>query len=548
MRKFLYSILTLGISLAGCTHFDEVSSVNYGEGPAIGVEISNPQDETFTFTLTPAEGTVFYSYVVVEGTEPEALDGKTLLQNQYEGIVSGVLNTENDATFSFTMEDEKGEPLCTPNTSYVVYAVAASKEGITGEVASAVVVTSDGETPFYIGDSVQPVEGESAIAIPFSEAVYVGEGAVTAKYFVEWEGRFVDIAAEDVTVSIEGNVVTVTTNNVPTASNVFISWEAGAFVDSKGNPCAALTSGLNSSGTDFAGIYFQVTPVAFEITEDNMTITPEVGSAFGDWSAFEGKIEFEMDVYRNDNLLAGGELQVVYSNPNKMTTINLAATDWSVEGNTLTFVLPEAPTFGDNVSLIVHEGAITDVYGNPNAETTLEDAWLCSYQYTRDMVIGEYTLQYYNYSDYSTSGEMVASTENITVKADPGNEDGLILTGFLGTTGEVKAILNGDYATVTFPAGEQVLGTVNGYVITLTGNTADGSLVMNVDANGNFSYDDIGLIYYAYSGTPADDTYLGMYEAMIYPAFVKNAAATTAFKVAHSSALPKKAFKLYRNR
>ena len=38
-------------------------------------------------------------------------------------------------------------PLCSPNTSYVIYAVAASDKGVIGKVASQVVTTTDGETP-----------------------------------------------------------------------------------------------------------------------------------------------------------------------------------------------------------------------------------------------------------------------------------------------------------------------------------------------------------------------------------------------------------------
>ncbi len=525
MKKILYSIIALSLCLTSCIQFDDAVSENYGSGPSISVDITETRDNGFTFTLTPGEGTVFYSYVVASGSEAEELDGYALLQEQYGGIASGVLNATEAPTFTSNLQEG-----ISPNTSYVVYAVAASQQGIVGEVTSAVVLTSDGDAPSFT--AMQAVEGESAVAVSFSENVMRGTGTVTARYFAEWSGDFVDIAAEDIQTTLEGNVVTFTLNNVPAAAYAFVSWAEGAFVDSKGNLCPAMTSGLNSAGDDFTGVYFRNAEEPFTLEESLAGVTPEEGSAFSDWTTFMGEITFNMDVYRNDNTLTGDEIEVIYTNAGKTTTIKLPSTAWETDGKAFRFVLPESPQYGDNVSLKVSEGTFFDVYGNPNAEFTLENAWFYSYGYQRDMIIGDYTLSYYLYSEYDQTGEMILATENLTIAADPDDENGVLISGFSGTNTPVKWIFDGDFGTITLPE-EQTLGIVYGYLVSICGNTTDGSLTMQVDANGNFGYNDIGLLYNAY--TTDTQTYLGYLEGMIYPTFQK-ANATSSMKMATRTA------------
>ena len=315
MKKILYSIITLSLCLTSCIQFDDAVSENYGSGPSISVDITETRDNGFTFTLTPGEGTVFYSYVVASGSEAEELDGYALLQEQYGGIASGVLNATEAPTFTSNLQEG-----ISPNTSYVVYAVAASQQGIVGEVTSAVVLTSEGDAPSFT--AMQAVEGESAVAVSFSENVMRGTGTVTAQYFAEWSGDFVDIAAEDIQTTLEGNVVTFTLNNVPAAAYAFVSWAEGAFVDSKGNLCPAMTSGLNNAGDDFTGVYFRNAEEPFTLEESLAGVTPEEGSAFSDWTTFMGEITFNMDVYRNDNTLTGDEIELIYTNAGKTTTIS----------------------------------------------------------------------------------------------------------------------------------------------------------------------------------------------------------------------------------
>lgn len=511
MKKLLYSILAIGMSLTGCTDWDDAVSEDYGAGPEISVNVTATTDNSITFTLTPASGTVYYSYVVDKATEASELDGYSLLKQQYAGVDGGLLNVTESATSTIEME-------ASPNTSYVVYAVAASKEGIVGNVTSQVVKTPDTGIPYPTAD--QAVEGEAAIQIAFSEAITKGEGAVTAQYFAEWAGTFTDVPAEDISVSVEGNVATVATANVPASATVLVSWAEGAFVDAVNNKCQAFTSGLNDAGDDFSGIFFDVDDAPFDITEDNVT-SPEAGGSFGDWEQTMFTFTFDMDVYRNTNMLEGNEIKVSYTHDGKVTTIDVPTNYWMVQGKNLIFMLPEEPDFGDLVSVTIAEGTIFDVYGNPNTETVLEDAWLRSYGYTRDMIMGNYTMNYYSYATYSQTGEFVPVTDNILIEADPEKENGVLLSGFQGLSEKVEATFDGDFGTLYFK--EQIIGkvTLGGteYYMSVAGNTEDYSLTLKVEADGTLSTDaQIAMTFKLYD---ASFEYVGMYDATIYLEFAK---------------------------
>ena len=508
MKKLLFSILAVGMSLVGCTDFDDAVTENYGAGPEISVSVGATADNSFSFTLTPSNGTVFYSYVVGKGSAASELDGYALLKQQYSGVDGGLFNATENATATVEVE-------AAPNTSYVVYAVAANDKGIVGNVTSQVVKTPDTGIPYPTED--QAVDGEVAVQVAFSEAVARGEGAVTAQYFVEWTGEFVDIAAEDIIVTVSGNVATFAFANVPASATVLLSWAEGAFVDNVGNKCQAFTSGLNSAGTAFSGVYFDVADVPFDITEENVT-SPEVGGSFNDWQTLF-TFTLDMDLYKNSKLLAGDEIKVVYTHEGKVVTLNVPTNYWGVSGNKLMVYLPEEPTFGDWVSISIAEGTVFDRYGNPNNAVTLENVWLYSYGYTRDMVIGNYELGYYSALD----GEYY--TESITIAEDPDDESCVLMSGFFAEGSEpIHAIFNGDYATVTIK--EQLLYPAyrDMYDITIAGYASSGpvDVVLNVDANGNLSMSGYGITYWAYATGTAD--LAGYFEVTYAPTFTKQAA------------------------
>ena len=522
MKKLIYSMIAAGMCLTGCTNFDEEASKNYGDGPAIAVNVTATEDNAFTFTLTPGEGTTYYSYVVVSEEEVESIDASALLKGQITGVAGEVLNTSEDATFTYDMMNDKGVGICSPNTSYVIYAVASNKQGVTGEVATKVIVTSDGVAPTPDLDKAEP-DGKGVVVIPFSEGVTRGEGAVTAKYYMEWDIEHpVNIDAANLTVEIEGDAVTITTKEVPVGAIVCISWEAGAFKDSFGNTCGALASGLNVEQTDFTGLYFRVDTEEFKV-EDKF-FAPETETYFGDWATFEGTVTFEKNIYRNDDpesdfVVKEGDLAVVYTNKKSTTTVKLSPDDWNVAGKVLTFKLPSAPAKGDKVSLIINKGAVTDVYGNPVAEYSSKDMYWTYFGFTRDMFIGSFNLTYVSGFD-----EEEYDGGTFTIAAGTGEND-LNYSNFYMQGSTMDGQFDALKGQIIIPAGTLIGEDADDegeYTLVLASLSEEEDVVFTLTMDGKIISEDAGI----FALDKATGEPLGWWEPMIYASCEKQTGAT----------------------
>lgn len=402
MKKFIYSILALGLSLTSCADFNDENSQNYGAGPAISISVNATADSTFTFTLTPASGTQYYSYVVAEGTEAEEVDGETLLKMQVTGIDGDCIKAADKATAVVEETD------LNPATSYVIYAVAASDKGVVGMVSTQVVTTTDIYAPEIV--DVKRDGDNKTITATFSDNIVRGTGAVTARYLSEYSGEYTTI--ENPTVTVNGNTVAFSASDAPAGSYVFFDYEAGAFLDGSGNACGAFSSGINSKGQP-SGVYFHTTQVPFSIPVKGFS---NVGALIN--SSFVGTCTFDFDVYRNEDAIKAGDVALVYKNTNRTTTYDLTASQWSVSGKTLTFNLPAVPSSGDQIFIEVKAGAIADVNGNPNKAFSTDSVYWSYYS----LVCGTY-----KYTDsYGDEGtfELIST----------GNENEFVINGMLGLT------------------------------------------------------------------------------------------------------------------
>ena len=383
MKKIIFSLAVV-LGLASCNSWDDEQTQNYGDGPAITIDLTTTADSSFTFTVNPAQGTNYYTYTVVEGTEAEEVDASQLLKNAIGGIAGGIKKYSENASITETMRNAKtNAPLCSPNTSYVIYAVAASDKGVIGKVASQVVTTTDGETP--VVEAVKP--SDSGVQVLFSESVQFNSELISAKYYLEWDPAFAakDIAAEDLVTTIKDNVVTFKVTNVPAGAYVFISWSEGAFVDSKGNKCPAMNSDFNMTTGAIEGVNMHLANVAWDINPEN--IGPDAGSLISDYKTWQGTITFAENVYRNDNEVKAGDIYVKYANSKKSTTIALDPTEWEVKDNVVTFRLPEAAAAGDVITVGIKENVLFDVCGNGNNAfvSSTDDAWWKYFAATKDM-------------------------------------------------------------------------------------------------------------------------------------------------------------------
>ena len=464
------------LGLASCTTFDDPTTENYGAGPSIDVNITPGEqtDSAFTVTITPAAGAAYYAYVIDINDEAEELDAATLYKGGYG---NAVVKVSDQSSVEIPVD-------ATPNTTYQVYAVAGSDKGVLGDITVKSITTTDKFNPGPI--AVARDADNAAVQLRFSEAITRGEGAVTAQYFKEWDiMNPVDVPAEDITVEVSGSAATFSAANIPAGAYLCFSYAAGAFNDLKGLPCGALNSGLNMNTGNFTGAWVHVTSVPFEVT-DEMITAPADGSLVAKAEDFKGEFTFPFNIYRNDEYVEDGDLTVTYTGGNRTVTYNLAASDWAVADNKLTFVLPASPAGGDVITVSLVEGAVVDVYGNPNAAFTSETSWLF-FAPTIDMVTRTFQI---NYISYFSQDNAVESMGTISIEQDPDQANGLLIKGLLLENSVLKATVDLANAKIIIPDW-QVLGNYtnsagNTYGLMFAVNGAD-ELVLTINSDGTLT-------------------------------------------------------------
>ena len=486
MKKLIYSFATVLMALTSCISFDDPTTENYGAGPSVDVSISAGivTDSAFQVTVTPAEGALYYAFAVSEGDAPEALDSMALYKGSYGNTV---VKASDYPSYFFAIDDAD------PNSTYWVYAVAGNAKGIVGNMTVKSITTTDGEAPYPMGIAKDADSG--AVQLTFSEAVQLGAGAVTAKYYQEWDIlNPVDVAAENIAVKVSGSKVLFEAAGVPAGAYLCYSYEAGAFKDMKGIACGALNSGLNMDAGKFTGAYVHVTNKPFAI-DDSFVTAPEDGALINNADLFEGIISFPFDIFRNDDEVKAGDLVIAFANGNKTTAYNLDPSLWSVEDNLLKFYLPEQPEVGDQIFVSVKEGVVYDVCGNPNLAYTSVANWKY-FPLTVDYFVGKFGLDYISYYDDSQS---VVNLGVVTIEEDAESGDGALAIKDFYMEGSV---LSGAYdlsAGLLLLNDGQVLGFAEEdgtvYGLAFVNAEGDGPVTFTLNPNGTMTADGMWGIY-----------------------------------------------------
>ena len=487
MKKLIYSLAMVLVGLASCTSFDDPTTENYGAAPGIDINITPgaQTDSAFTVTITPQAGALYYAYIIDQNDEAEHLDSATLYKGGYGNTV---VKVADQPTTTITIDN------ATPNTTYQVYAVAGSDKGIVGNVVVKSITTTD---KFQPGPQTIGRDADNAaLTLSFSEAIKRGEGAVTAKYYKEWDiTNPVDVPAEDITVEVNGKAATFAAANIPAGAYLCFSYAAGAFTDMTGNPCKPLISELNMNTGKFTNAYVHVTNKPFDITD--AYVAPTSGTPVGDWEAFRGTVTFPYDIFRNDETVEKGDVQVVYVNDNREIAYNLEANQWAVEGNKLTFVLPAEPAIGDFILFTVSEGAVSDVYGNINNEYVSENIeWkYVGFVPTKEMLIGPFEVNYISY--WSEDGS-VSSLGSINIEENTEKENTLTIKNLFIEGSAIEATYDLEMGKLII-ADDQALGK---YVdedgeYTAYFYTADGAdaATFTINKDGSLTGDGLWGIY-----------------------------------------------------
>ena len=494
MKKLIYSLAIALIGMTSCTSFDEEKSETYAAGPTVDLSLTTTTDSTFTFTVKPAEGSNFYSYTVVPGKANTSVSAESVLKNSLSGsIEQGIIEYAKASSVTVNMRDAKDQPLCVPNTTYTVYAVASSAQGVVGAVKTLEVTTTDGEAPVLMPyTATDPTsETDTVTTVTFSEEVMMGEGTVSAFYYQEYgDGNLVSIPDDDIFVATSGKNAYFAVNNVPAGAYVLYSWTEGAFVDSYGNKCPATNTEFTEEG--ISGVYRRLPFETWSIKDKNFS--PEAGSLISDYKTFKGTITFDQNVFRNDELVETGDIMLVYTGSKKTSTIALTPSDWSVSGKTLTFNLPEAAAAGDIITIKIKAGTIFDVNGNPNVEYTssTKTVWWKYFAMTKDMAIGDFSLSLISgsdvYDDYPTANfTEYAKVENGLVISNLYQEGSQVLGTYDLNAGEV-------YVKAYYPLGTVTTSKGNTYGLITYSLSGSDDIAFTVNADGTMESTDFAVV------------------------------------------------------
>lgn len=516
MKKIIFSLVALlAVGFTACTEFEEPVVENYGEGPAIGVS-AVVSDSTITLTMTvDTLNTAHFSYALYGG-ETSTPDAAQLLKATAGGMDAKMFAVAKEEWNGVNAKNVSFTGLM-PNTTYHIYAVAASQFGVIGAVADTLVVTTDGVSPVPTAIS----GADSKLVVTFAESMVRGEGAVTAEYYQPYgdmTAAYAAVDSADILVTISGADVTVETANVPAGAIVLVSWEAGAFVDEVGNPCNAQVTSFDEVGQATNGCVFAVPNAPFAIAEDAVE-----GGAFQDWEGFVGSIKCATDlfVYEGEDAAAAEDFYVVYSGGNYETKIYVE--NWEVADSCILFALPKEPDFGAYVGVNVPANLVCDVYGNVNEEFVAEAAWLRSYGLSIDAVVGKYDIT------YTSARQSAEVTETVLITENPAVENGLFISNLLTAGTVIEAIFDGDYATVSVPDWQYLATGSNGDIYFANPNSTDpvifqvnptDSSMVSIATEYSFGYyiDELGWYDYSAAATTvtrsADQDY-GMTRDMV---------------------------------
>lgn len=473
MKKYLISISAAILALVGCMQYeyevDAPEAVVTTEAPSI--VISAIKDSSFVATITPAEGTGFYCYVVLadkydeEGNVANAPSAANVYKKKVGGLYEGVVDAAVNATT--TIEAKNLDPLST----YTVYAIAASTQGQLTDVVSKQVLTPDNTAPIFDEESFETMEKDSVMmfALPFDDRLVVGEGKVTVNLFgqnspADGDGMIAPektytIDAEDLFVDENYLIVATPKAEYIPGAYVGITFPAGIVKNLSGlaneeayDTCLA---GLNSKG-DFAtaGLFDQFENVEWDL---DYYSEPEVILNMGEAIWFT--VPEWVRVSKNDMKATGF---IIYENEADGTkfeyTIGNGAPAFGFGWNGGYNCALSYPNVGEAItgrpnpsrgSLVTINipTFLEDLFGNKNAPFVV-GPFLYSYGFTINDVIGTWTVS-------GTSGFGPTYDEEpwdfVIEESDDAEQGNVMVTSYYGLDCQIYAEFDGDLGVFTMP-------------------------------------------------------------------------------------------------
>lgn len=450
---------------AGCEMFPEDESIAPQEGAVPTIATADVGDNGFKVTITPAEGTGFYGYLITD--ERTNVTGTGLTSVSYEGIVSGNADATDEKTSALeivfsgktvTVNNGKPAQLATTiqaGTKYYIYAAGNSEQGIASVVAADSVWTTDAAAPDLSKSKVTATD--TSVVIAMNTVVKRGTGKV---YYTVYDATGAAVAnlskieAPASAIKVDGKNVTFHTpdsvgvkpNRIPTPGGAIIglSWDEGAFTNCAQQPKAIVALNESKPATDpinyynIHGVYgenggviyrvpvkpweiiYKATGKASAVTklairEDKSSNLPLSEAEFvsaGKLKIAEGEVESTMTLsYENaeDAGLTTKKIDFDYS--------QVITKDSLISVGSLISASDIVPYM---TSITIPEGAMYDVYGNPNAEFQSNYNFVKEATLVATNLVGDYTFTATGINPKDGSGTNLKGT--VSIKTLPKEE------------------------------------------------------------------------------------------------------------------------------
>lgn len=506
--------------VAGCEMFPEDEPIAPQEGAVPTIAAKLVGDTKFEVTVTPAQGTAYYGYLISD--KKVDVTGTGLVSVSYEGVVAGNADAREDATSAVqivldgknvTVNSGKPAELAAavqPATKYYIYAAGNSEQGLASAVVMDSVWTTDATVPDMSKAKVAATD--STVVITMNTVVKRGTGKVTYSAYDAARNAVaqdIQVTDKDKLLAVDGKTVTFSTpdsitiggKKVPTPGGVIIAlnWEAKAFTNASPTntkDIEALKSVVGSETLDpltlferegkyGSGVVYRVPvkPWSFAYPSVENTVKGKKGLRSTandtiDVAVDEVKFVSRTKIDRTNNDLAclitaiseegGSTLKSTY--PLSLGT--LVEEDTAVVLNIKTL-----PDQGVLSTITIPEGAYYDVYGNPNAEFVSNKNFVWSYGLKLTAIEGTYNVSAdtedneYNQEAYST---LFPNATTVTIKALPKEESygglpcNIVIKDLMYPGSELKAVFYEEIAQVRIPAGQVISdnakeGTFDGY-------------------------------------------------------------------------------------
>lgn len=450
---------------AGCEMFPEDESIAPQEGAVPTIATADVGDNGFKVTITPAEGTGFYGYLITD--ERTNVTGTGLTSVSYEGIVSGNADATDEKTSALeivfsgktvTVNNGKPAQLATTiqaGTKYYIYAAGNSEQGIASVVAADSVWTTDATAPDLSKSKVTSTD--TSVVIAMNTVVKRGTGKV---YYTVYDATGAAVAnlskieAPASAIKVDGkNVifhtpdsVGVKPNRIPTPGGAIIglSWDKGAFTNCAQQPKEIEALNESKPATDpidyynIHGVYGENGGVIYRVPVKPWEI---IYKATGKASAVT-KLAIREDKSSNLPLgeaqfVSAGQLKIAEGEVESTMTLSYEnAEDAGLTTKKIDFDYSQVITKDSLISvgslisasdivpymtsITIPEGAMYDAYGNPNAEFQSNYNFVKEATLVATNLVGDYTFTATGINPKDGSGTNLKGT--VSIKTLPKEE------------------------------------------------------------------------------------------------------------------------------